>query len=104
MKWENSTVQLINWLVKAAGARYALCVDHGSVTVKKKKNRPTKDLLLYSFLLEYLIDVLDKTPLRKTYLLLLLLTQSENLSGQPHKGYRGGGGGIKYIEKLHIAM
>ena len=37
MKWENSTVQLINWLVKAAGARYALCVDHGSVTVKKKK-------------------------------------------------------------------
>ena len=101
MKWENSTVQLINWLVKAAGARYALCVDHGSVTVKKK-NRPTKDLLLYSFLLEYLIDVLDKTPLRKTCLLLLLLTQSENLSGQPHKGYRGGGG--HKIEKLHIAM
>ena len=73
-------------LVRAAGTRYALCVDHGSVTVKKKKkNRPTKDLLLHSFLLEYLIDVLDKTPLRKTCLTLLLLTQSENLSGQPHK-------------------
>ena len=59
MKWENSTVQLINWLVKAAGARYALCVDHDSVTVKKK-NRPTNDLLLYFFLLEYSIDILDK--------------------------------------------
>ena len=65
------------------GCRYALHVDHDSVTVKKK-NRPTKDLLLYSFLLEYLIDVLDKNTPQKN-LLLLLLTRSENLSGQPHK-------------------
>ena len=47
------------------GCRYALQVDHDSVTVKKKKNRPTKDLLLYSFVLEYLIDVLDKNTPQK---------------------------------------
>ena len=59
------------------GCWYALHVDHDSVTVKKQS---TNDLLLYSFLLEYLIDILDKKPC----LLLLLLNQSEHLSGQPH--------------------
>ena len=46
------------------GCRYALHVDRDSVTVKKK-NKPTKDLLLYSFLLEYLIDVLDNNTPQK---------------------------------------
>ena len=49
MKWENSTVQLINWLVKAAGARYALCVDHGSVTVKKKKKQANEGFIALFF-------------------------------------------------------
>ena len=75
MKWENSTVQLINGLVKAAGMH---CMVIMILWLLKKQ--PTKDLLLYSFLLEYLIDILDKKPC----LLLLLLNQSENLSGQPH--------------------
>ena len=44
------------------GCWYALHVDHDSVTVKKQS---TNDLLLYSFLLEYLIDILDKKTLQK---------------------------------------
>ena len=93
MKWENSTVQLINGLVKAAGMHCMLIM-----ILWLLKKQPTNDLLLYFFLLEYSIDILDKKkPFRKTCFLLLLLNQSENLSGQSHKtlidwGYRGGGG------------
>ena len=45
------------------GCWYALHVDHDSLTVKKQ---PTNDLLHYFFLLEYLIDILDKKPLPST--------------------------------------
>ena len=63
MKWENSTVQLINGLVKAAGMHCMLIMI---LWLLKKNNRPMKDLLLYYFfLLEYLIDVLDKNTLQK---------------------------------------
>ena len=55
MKWENSTVQLINGLVKAAGMHCMLIM-----ILWLLKKQPTKDLLLYSFLLEYSIDILDK--------------------------------------------
>ena len=55
MKWQNSTVQLINGLVKAARMRCMLIM-----ILWLLKKQPTKDLLLYSFLLEYLIDILDK--------------------------------------------
>ena len=60
MKWENSTVQTDQRVSK--GCWYALHVDHDSVTVKKQ---PTNDLLLYFFLLEYSIDILDKNTLQK---------------------------------------
>ena len=76
MKWGNSTVQLINGLVKAAGMQCMLIM----ILWQLKNNQPMIILLLYFFLLEYLIDILDKNPC----LLLLLLNQSENLSGQPH--------------------
>ena len=63
MKSENSTVQLTNGLVKAAGMHCMLIMILWPL---KKNNRPMKDLLLYySFLLEYLIDVLDKNTLQK---------------------------------------
>ena len=94
MKWENSNIQLINGLVKAARMHCRLIM-----ILWLLKQQPTNDLLLYLFLLEYSIDILDKKkPFRKTCFLLLLLNQSENLSGQPHKtlidwGYRGGEGG-----------
>ena len=55
MKWENSTVQLINGLVKAAGMHCMLIM-----ILWLLKKQPTKDLLFYSFLLEYSIDILDK--------------------------------------------
>ena len=42
MKRENSTVQLINRLVKAAGMHRMLIMI---LWLLKKKNRPTKDLL-----------------------------------------------------------
>ena len=58
MNWKNSTVQLINGLVKAAGMHCMLIM-----ILWLLKKQPTKDLLLYSFLLEYLIDILDKKPL-----------------------------------------
>ena len=48
---------MINGLVKAAGT-HRMLADF-PVTVQKI-NRPTKDLLFYSFLLEYLIDILDE--------------------------------------------
>ena len=57
---------------------------------------------------------IKKKPFRKTCLLLLLLNQSENLSGQPHKnphrlrlaggGAGGSGGGGHKIEIMHMAM
>ena len=55
MKWENSTVQLINGLVKAAGMHCMLIM-----ILWLLKKQPTNDLLLYFFLLEYSIDILDK--------------------------------------------
>ena len=80
MKWENSNIQLINGLVKAARMHCRLIM-----ILWLLKQQPTNDLLLYFFLLEYSIDILDKKkPFRKTCFLLLLLNQSENLSGQPH--------------------
>ena len=55
MKWENSNVQLINGLVKAAGMHCMLIM-----ILWLLKKQPTNDLLLYFFLLEYSIDILDK--------------------------------------------
>ena len=60
MKWENSTVQLINRLVKAAGMHCMLIM-----ILWLLKKQPTNDLLLYFFLLEYSIDILDKKTLQK---------------------------------------
>ena len=60
MKWENSTVQLINGLVKAAGMHCMLIM-----ILWLLKKQPTNDLLLYFFLLEYSIDILDKKTLQK---------------------------------------
>ena len=36
-------------LVRAAGARYALCVDHGSVTVKKNKKQANEGFIALFF-------------------------------------------------------
>ena len=55
MKWENSNVQLINGLAKAARMHCMLIM-----ILWLLKKRPTNDLLLYFFLLEYSIDILDK--------------------------------------------
>ena len=109
MKWENSTVQLINGLVKAAGMHCMLIM-----ILWLLKKQPTNDLLLYFFLLEYSIDILDKKkPFRKTCFLLLLVNQSENLSGQSYKnshrlrlpgGGEGSGGGGHKIETMPMAM
>ena len=55
MKWENSNIQLINGLVKAACMHCMLIM-----ILWLLKQQPTNDLLLYSFLLEYSIDILDK--------------------------------------------
>ena len=56
MKWGNSTVQLINGLVKAAGMQCMLIM----ILCQLKNNQPMIILLLYFFLLEYSIDILDK--------------------------------------------
>ena len=99
MKWENSTVQLINGLVKAAGMHCMLIM-----ILWLLKKQPTNDLLLYFFLLEYLIDILNKKPFKKTFPLLLLLNQSENLSGKPRKKphrLRLAGGGGRAGEEGH---
>ena len=55
MKWENSNIQLINGLVKAACMHCRLIM-----ILWLLKQQPTNDLLLYFFLLEYSIDILDK--------------------------------------------
>ena len=80
MKWENSTLQLINGLVKAAGMHCMLIM-----ILWLLQKQPTKDLLLYSFLLEYLIDILDKNTLQKNLPSITITDPIENLSGQPHK-------------------
>ena len=93
MKWENSTVQLINGLVKAAGMHCMLIM-----ILWLLKKQPTNDLLLYFFLLEYLIDILDKkNPWEKPAFYYYYWTNQKISQGQPHKNphrlrLAGGGG------------
>ena len=77
MKSENSTVQLINRLVKAAGMHCMLIM-----ILWLLKKQPTNDLLLYFFLLEYSIDILDKKTLQKN-LLSITITEPIRKSLRP---------------------
>ena len=92
MNWKNSTVQLINGLVKAAGMHCMLIM-----ILWLLKKQPTKDLLLYSFLLEYLIDILDKkNPAFYYYYWTNQKISQLSLIKNPHRlrlaGVGGGGG------------
>jgi len=55
MKWENSTVQLINGLVKAAGM-HRIYVDHDSVTVKKNQQQQTNKGFIALFFSPWVFD------------------------------------------------
>ena len=106
MNWKNSTVQLINGLVKAAGMHCMLIM-----ILWLLKKQPTKDLLLYSFLLEYLIDILDKkNPAFYYYYWTNQKISQLSLIKNPHRlrlaGVGGGGEGVggQKIEIMHMAM
>ena len=92
MTSENSIVQLINRLVKAAGMHCMLIM-----ILWLLKKQPTKDLLLYSFLLEYLIDILDKNPAFYYYYWTNQKISQASPIKNPHRlrlaGVEGGGGG-----------